>query len=186
MLQHTQTYDTNQLATAVDLVNTYDPWFDEPEALRDTAALARFLAAHGYGPEIDVDDGDLIEALALRDHLRAVFATEDIPRAVRVLADAMAGTRVKVTPIVLDSGAASLALTSDPDDPPVARMAADATIGLTRALERFGIERLRECAASPCREAFVDTSRNGARRFCSHRCANRTNVAAFRERRRSS
>ena len=186
MVQSPLPYDSIQLATAVALVNTYDPWFAEPESLGDTGALAQFLAAHNYGQHIDLDDADLARALSLRSHLRAVFATEDLSLAVRALADAMSGSRVKVEPTELDSGAASLALTSDAVDPPVARLAADTVIGLTRALERYGIERLRECAASPCREAFVDASRNGARRFCSHRCANRTNVAAFRERRRSN
>ena len=186
MVQQAVSYDGTLLATAVDLVNTYDPWFAEPESLGDLDTLARFLAAHGYGPQTDLDDADLIHALALRDHLRAVFATEDLSAAVSALAAAMAGARVKAEPTLLDTGGAALILTSDPDDPPVVRLAADTAIGLTRALEKHGIERLRECAASPCQEAFVDASRNGARRFCSHRCANRTNVAAFRERRRAN
>jgi predicted RNA-binding Zn ribbon-like protein len=115
-----------------------------------------------------------------------VFTTDDLALAVCLLASVMGGLRIQAAPQILESGSASLALKSDPDDPPIARLAADTAIGLTKALEHFGIERLRECAANPCREAFVDTSRNGARRFCSHRCANRTNVAAYRERRRAT
>ena len=130
MVQSPLPYDSIQLATAVDLVNTYDPWFAEPESLGDTGALAQFLAAHNYGQHIDLDDADLARALSLRSHLRAVFATEDLSLAVRALADAMSGSRVKVEPTVLDSGAASLALTSDAIDPPVARLAADTVIGL--------------------------------------------------------
>jgi predicted RNA-binding Zn ribbon-like protein len=186
MDQHALPYDQMQLATAVDLVNTYDPWFAEPESLGDLEALARFLSVHGYGQPAYLDDADLARALTLRDRLRAVFSTEDLSHAVSALTGAMTGGRVKVEPTVLDTGRAALALTSDPDDPPIARLAIDTAIGLTRALERYGIERLRECAARPCQEAFVDASRNGARRFCSHRCANRTNVAAFRERRRAT
>ncbi|GAA5119647.1 CGNR zinc finger domain-containing protein [Pseudonocardia adelaidensis] len=35
-----------------------------------------------------------------------------------------------------------------------------------------------------CGTVFVDTSRNGRRRFCSARCANSTHVADHRKRRR--
>ncbi|HLU95849.1 MAG TPA: CGNR zinc finger domain-containing protein, partial [Thermobifida alba] len=38
------------------------------------------------------------------------------------------------------------------------------------------------CARDGCRTVFVDTSRNGRRRFCSVTCANRVNVAAHRAR----
>lgn len=44
--------------------------------------------------------------------------------------------------------------------------------------------RLRECAAGDCRLVFVDTSRPGARRWCSmERCGNRHKVRALRSRR---
>ncbi|HEX7305039.1 CGNR zinc finger domain-containing protein [Lentzea sp.] len=39
------------------------------------------------------------------------------------------------------------------------------------------------CGREGCGEVFVDTSRNGKRRFCSTRCANRVAVAQHRSRR---
>jgi predicted RNA-binding Zn ribbon-like protein len=42
---------------------------------------------------------------------------------------------------------------------------------------RFGV-----CNAFSCDRVFVDTSRNGSRRFCSTSCQNRTKTAAFRRR----
>ncbi len=47
-------------------------------------------------------------------------------------------------------------------------------------------ERLGVCTAPSCDRVFVDTSRNGARRFCSTACQNRVKAAAFRARQRSS
>lgn len=44
--------------------------------------------------------------------------------------------------------------------------------------------RLGVCTAPPCDRVFVDTSRNGTRRFCSSRCTNRAGVAAHRARHR--
>ncbi|MET0966220.1 MAG: ABATE domain-containing protein [Nakamurella sp.] len=47
--------------------------------------------------------------------------------------------------------------------------------------------RLRECAADDCQLVFLDTSRPGARRWCSmERCGNRHKVRAIRSRRSTS
>lgn len=45
-------------------------------------------------------------------------------------------------------------------------------------------DRLGVCTASACDRVFVDTSRNGTKRFCSTACQNRVKAAAFRARRR--
>jgi len=47
-----------------------------------------------------------------------------------------------------------------------------------------GVDRLGLCEASPCRNAYLDTSTNRSRRYCSDRCATRANVAAYRARKR--
>lgn len=44
------------------------------------------------------------------------------------------------------------------------------------------IDRLGVCTAEQCDRVFVDTSRNGTRRFCSTACQNRVKAAAFRAR----
>lgn len=46
-------------------------------------------------------------------------------------------------------------------------------------------DRLGVCSAPVCDRVYVDTSRNGARRFCSTACQNRVKAAAFRERNKS-
>lgn len=43
--------------------------------------------------------------------------------------------------------------------------------------------RIGRCARDGCDDVFVDTSRNGRRRFCSSRCSNRVHVAEHRSRR---
>jgi predicted RNA-binding Zn ribbon-like protein len=43
-------------------------------------------------------------------------------------------------------------------------------------------DRLGVCTAPHCDRVYVDTSRNGSRRFCSTACQNRVKAAAFRER----
>ena len=43
-------------------------------------------------------------------------------------------------------------------------------------------DRLGVCTAPRCDRVYVDTSRNGSRRFCSTSCQNRVKAAAFRAR----
>ncbi len=45
-------------------------------------------------------------------------------------------------------------------------------------------DRLGVCTAPHCDRVYVDTSRNGSKRFCSTACQNRVKTAAFREARR--
>jgi predicted RNA-binding Zn ribbon-like protein len=61
---------------------------------------------------------------------------------------------------------------------------ATACMGLAFQLTTLGADRLGICEASPCRNAYVDTSTNRSRRYCSDRCATRANVAAYRARKR--
>ncbi|WP_020673395.1 CGNR zinc finger domain-containing protein [Amycolatopsis nigrescens] len=45
-------------------------------------------------------------------------------------------------------------------------------------------DRMGQCAREGCDTVYVDTSRNGKRRFCSTRCATRVHVADHRDRHR--
>lgn len=62
------------------------------------------------------------------------------------------------------------------------RLACNAAMAVAAIISEHGVHRLGLCAAPSCGAAFVDTSRNGRRRFCSPACANRTHVAAHRRR----
>ncbi|MFC7616854.1 CGNR zinc finger domain-containing protein [Actinokineospora soli] len=70
---------------------------------------------------------------------------------------------------------------ASPDAPPATEVAAAASWGLAQAIVRHGLDRWGRC---PCGNHFLDASTNRAKRFCSTRCANRANVAAFRARNR--
>ncbi|MEK2479668.1 CGNR zinc finger domain-containing protein [Streptomyces noursei] len=61
---------------------------------------------------------------------------------------------------------------------------ATACMGLAFHLTELGVDRLGICEAKPCRNAYLDTSTNRSRRYCSDRCATRANVAAYRARKR--
>ena len=55
--------------------------------------------------------------------------------------------------------------------------------GLAIVLGDEYYDRLGVCTAPHCDRVYVDTTRNGSRRFCSTACQNRVKAAAFRERR---
>lgn len=60
--------------------------------------------------------------------------------------------------------------------------AAGCATGLAVVLGSSLCDRLGVCTAPACDRVFVDTSRNGTRRFCSTSCQNRVKAAAFRHR----
>lgn len=60
--------------------------------------------------------------------------------------------------------------------------AAGCATGLAVVLGGELYDRLGVCTAPRCDRVYVDTSRNGTRRFCSTGCQNRVKTAAFRTR----
>ena len=63
-----------------------------------------------------------------------------------------------------------------------ARVRALTAAGLGHVVDGGAGARLRACDRAGCGVAFIDTSRNGRRRFCCVRCANQVNVANHRRR----
>ena len=68
------------------------------------------------------------------------------------------------------------------DDSLVTGWAAGCATGLAVVLGSDLHGRLGVCTADRCDRVYVDTSRNGTRRFCSTACQNRVKAAAFRAR----
>ena len=60
--------------------------------------------------------------------------------------------------------------------------AAGCATGLAVVLGSEFHDRLGVCTAPRCDRVYVDTSRNGTRRYCSTACQNRVKAAAFRAR----
>jgi predicted RNA-binding Zn ribbon-like protein len=67
-----------------------------------------------------------------------------------------------------------------------ALITAECLMGLATLVVDHGATRLGVCGADRCERVFVDTSPNRSRRYCSDRCSSRSNVAAYRARRRAA
>ena len=103
-----------------------------------------------------------------------------------VLNELLEGVRLRPHVGLLPDGSIKLELDIGEDLPLTRRLAAEAALGLSAALEQYGIERLHVCNAVPCTDVFIDTSRNHTRRYCCEQCANRHNVAAHQQRQRTA
>jgi predicted RNA-binding Zn ribbon-like protein len=71
---------------------------------------------------------------------------------------------------------------STTDATPAARSLADLATAVGMLIGSDEAGRLHVCRAERCDNVFLDTTRNGVRRFCSTSCQNRTKVADFRAR----
>ncbi|MER5635701.1 CGNR zinc finger domain-containing protein [Kitasatospora sp. NPDC002227] len=175
---------------AVRLVNT-----EEPE--RGTDVLTSVEAVRALFGEPSraaalADEADLPRLRGVRARLRGVFeaaAEGDEVRGVDLLNSLL--VEYPVSPLV--SGHDYLDEAGRPrwhlhlaDNAPTAaaNFTAVACMGLAINLTELGADRLGICQAAPCRNAYLDTSTNRSRRYCSDRCATRANVAAYRARKR--
>ncbi|HUR02857.1 MAG TPA: CGNR zinc finger domain-containing protein [Nonomuraea sp.] len=191
---------------ALDLANTWDEYLDEPERLPDPAALRRFCEEFGENvtaplgrtpgrqvgeepgepgvrPREDFWEAELVAVREMRGRLRAVLACE-APERTQELARFAAGLSARAVVEDMD-GVPVLRLAAPDGAGPADRLAVRAVRELLDVAAAGDWVRLRLCAASPCRDAFIDRSRPGRRQFCSTRCANRAHAAASRARHRT-
>lgn len=177
---------------AVRLVNTEDPargtdTLTSAEAVRELFGASQLAARR-------TTDADVPRLRAVRARLRAVFTAaseQDEFRAVNLLNALL--MEYPASPQIaghdyrdeLGNPRWHLHLAENPVSVG-AGYAAIACMGLAFSLTGLGVDRLGICQASPCRNAYLDTSTNRSRRYCSDRCATRANVAAYRARRRQA
>jgi predicted RNA-binding Zn ribbon-like protein len=170
------TYTVAGAQVAVWLVNHPAP------AAEDLAAVLDGYDVHE--PAVTAADAAALRPWATR--LRAVFEADGPgPRA--GLADALL-TAADCRPRLVSHGPGlpfHLHYASASSGLP-ARVRALTAAGIAHVIDEGEGSRLRLCARDGCPVAFLDTSRNGRRVFCSVRCANQVNVASHRRRRREA
>jgi predicted RNA-binding Zn ribbon-like protein len=162
------------------------------EAWHEPRQLAGWLAASPLAlpRSLAVGADDLRAARraggAFRALLRAAAQGHPAPRADVTAVNRLAA-RPPLAPRLTGTGRTRAGATGGPSRRWVAPVTVDQVLS-TLARELIDLlagepGRIRECAADDCEAVFVDTSRSGARRWCSMaRCGNRRKVRAFRER----
>lgn len=180
----------NLVDVASRLVNALTPGLDRghevglPEAAERVRAAADALGGPGrVTPHVTPRQATSLSAHAAQ--MRKVFdaaETGDLAEATRVLNRMLkrTGARPQLDP--LPGGGWHVHFHGSTDGLATGWAAGCAT-GLALAIGSDLAGRLGTCEAERCDRVYVDTSKNGTRRFCSTTCQNRTKVAAFRRRR---
>jgi predicted RNA-binding Zn ribbon-like protein len=167
-------YGGNAAQLAVALVNA------GPAATPD--AVDTVLTTYDYRPAYDVDRTQARELTLWADRLRAVFVEPDVTRRVQLVNALLAD--VAAPPYISQhDGRAPHFHYAEHDAPLVHRIKAYTAGGLAHAL-CDDPHRIGRCDRPDCGTVFIDTSRNGRRRFCTTRCANQARVADHRRRRK--
>lgn len=185
MIQDHIEYYENRIAFVEALVNSYDVDVTEahPEHLQTPRDLTDLLSTWGIvGPAESATASDLTSVRDLRRSLRLIFEALDEAVAASRLNALLDGAPVRSALHPAGDGEWHLDVRADPTLPLARRVAVEAALGLADAIEEYGFGRLSVCEDDPCRDVFLDISRNRSRRFCGPKCANRHNVAAFRRR----
>lgn len=163
---------------SLDLCNTAANGTD---LLREPADVTRWLTEAGLGvPERPPAARDVDRFRALRADLRSGF----LAREPEAIADVVAEW-LRETPGRLAVDRGSLRPSFCPE---VSTCRCLLVPALLDALDvaRDEIGRVRECAAPDCTFIYVDTSRNGSRRWCAmERCGARAKAHAYYARRRA-
>lgn len=165
----------------LDFVNTLDlrPYSEEletPQQLRDWLGERGLLA-----PNARVTRADLDEAKRVREALRDLLAAQngldaDVDAATAAIDDASCKAEYMLR---FASGGAQLEATAPGVRGALGRILAEVSAGMADGTWA----QMRACRAEDCRWAFLDTSKNKSRAWCSMQsCGNRAKVSAYRER----
>lgn len=170
-----------QVNLLVDFANSYD--MDGTEELGTPADLAGWLAERELLPR----DAEVSPAALTRAHeLRAGFRQVMVAHHDGTKPDDQELTAVAAKlplRLLFDHGDPRLVPTGDPVD----RALGTLLVAAAAATAGGAWHRLKLCAASDCRYAFYDTSKNQSRTWCSMAvCGNRQKTRSYRRRRGSS
>jgi predicted RNA-binding Zn ribbon-like protein len=174
---------------AVALVNMLTPGEDRgrnyaPASGADRAAkLNALFKSAGSRTEVTADEAGEFAAVAAE--LRAVFtavAGSDIDDAADRVNKLLRTTGAHPSLDRHDGEPWHLHFHAADERSQVTGWAAGCATGLAVVLGGELYDRLGVCTAPRCDRVYVDTSRNGSKRFCSAACQNRVKAAAFRER----
>ncbi len=170
----------------LEIVRQFLNTHDVEEGTDNIAApegLHAWLAGHGLDPGGRLGDGDVQQAIAMRESLRALTLANNgeplEPEAIPTL-NSIAG-RARLLVRFDEHGETVL-------EP--AEQGAEAALGellaiVFRSMSEGTWSRLKACRADTCQWAFYDRSRNRSATWCSMAvCGNRAKARAYRQRRR--
>ena len=175
-------HDTEvSLAEAAALVNTVGL---DGDALVTLADLDDFLAHHPTSGAIRRTQDELESVRALRPRLRKFWTVKDRDEVAMLANEILAEADARPYLSRHDEWDWHLHVTR-PEAPLANRIGAEAAMAFLDLIRSDALGRLRICAAQDCEDVLIDLSKNSSKRYCdTGNCGNRTNVAAYRARKR--
>jgi len=169
------------LAEAAALVNTVGL---DGDTLATLADLDDYLARTPYTGVIRRTQEELESVRALRPRLRKFWTVQDRDEAAALVNDIL--MEADARPYLARHNGWDWHLhVTKPEAPLADRIAAEAAMAFLDLIRANALGRLRICAAPDCEDVLVDLSKNSSKRYCdTGNCGNRTNVAAYRARKR--
>ncbi|HTF41369.1 MAG TPA: CGNR zinc finger domain-containing protein [Propionibacteriaceae bacterium] len=175
-------HDTERsLAETAALVNTVGL---DGDTLVTLADLDDFLARYPYSGVIRRTQTELESVRVLRHRLRRFWTAANRDEAATLANEILAEADARPYLTRHDEWDWHLHVTR-PDAPLADRIAAEAAMAFLDLIRADALDRLRICAADDCEDVLIDLSKNSSKRYCdTGNCGNRTNVAAYRARKR--
>jgi predicted RNA-binding Zn ribbon-like protein len=175
-------HDTERaLAETAALVNTVGV---DGDTLVTLADLDNFLTRNPYSGVIHRTPEELESVRALRPRLRRFWTVKNRNEAAALVNEILEEADARPYLARHDEWDWHLHVTR-PDAPLAHRIAAEAAMAFLDLIRSDAWGRLRICAAEDCEDVLVDLSKNSSKRYCdTGNCGNRTNVAAYRARKR--
>ena len=175
-------HDTERaLAETAALVNTAGL---DGDTLVTLADFDGFLSRSPYSGVVRRNHEELESIRALRPRLRNFWTAKDRDEAAALVNQILDEADARPYLARHDEWDWHLHVTR-PDAPLADRIAAEAAMAFLDLVRDDELGRLRICAAADCEDVLVDLSKNSSKRYCdTGNCGNRTNVAAYRARKR--
>jgi predicted RNA-binding Zn ribbon-like protein len=155
----------------------------EQDELATVEALDAFVARWKWTGSHRHTAAELREVQALRPWLRALWYSDE-ERAAEIVNELLREFQALPQLVRHDDFDYHIHATRQ-DAPLAARMAVESAMAMVDVIRMKELHRLRVCGADDCADVLVDLSKNRSRQYCTTRCSNRVNVAAFRARRGS-
>lgn len=178
-------HDTEDgLSAVAALINTTPGSADEVDELCDPDQFEQFLSGWLWTGSRTHDEQERRAVRDLRPVLAGFWNAGGEDEVVALINDLLVQGHALPQLVRHDGWDYHLHATS-PDAPLATRWMVDAAMAMVDVIRADELSRLRICAADDCDGVLIDLSKNRSRRFCENGCGNRTNVAAYRARRRA-
>lgn len=179
------THDTEEsLLSVAALINTAASQPSDTDEIADADLFEQFVGQWQWTGSRAHDESERRQVQALRPTLRALWQAQD-EDAVVELVNAMLAQGRALPQLVTHDGWGYHLHATPPDVPLATRWMVDSAMAMVDVVRAGELSRLQICAADDCDGVLVDLSKNRSRRFCEAGCGNRSNVAAYRARRKA-